>query len=103
MSVSRSIGLVGAFVLAATTAVAFSQGARAESGLLWLDSANALPIVNVSYHPQWRRATRPLTPVTSAVNHAAPPSRPAPVDIAEATPARSDCFWCNVRVTGLSF
>jgi hypothetical protein len=99
MSVSRSIGLLGALVFAATAAVASSQGAHAESGLLWLDSANALPVVNASYHPQWKRVVRPQAPATPVVNRAAPPS----AVVAEEIPARSDCFWCDVRITGLSF
>ena len=43
MSMKRSAGLVCASLLAAAVATAAPQGAKAESGFLWLDSAYALP------------------------------------------------------------
>ena len=103
MSVRRSFGLVGAFVLAATTAVTFSQGARAETGLLWLASAYAAPVSQVSYAPRWKRVSRPKPAASFAVNPVAQPSRPRPLVVASAAPVRSECFWCNARITGLSF
>jgi len=103
MSVRRSIGALGAFLLAATAAVTLPQGARAESGFLWLDSAKALPLSQVSYAHRWKRVTHPKAHATSAINHVAPPSRPRPLEVASAAQVRPDCFWCSVRITGLSF
>ena len=43
MSMKRSAGLVGATLLAATMATALPQGAKAESGFLWLDPPMRFP------------------------------------------------------------
>jgi hypothetical protein len=103
MSVRRSIGAVGVFLLIAAAAVTFSQGARAETGFLWLDSAFAIPAGQIGHGPQWRRVHR--VKATSAASYIAPPNRPRMVEVASATPVRSDCFWCNrpVYISGLSF
>jgi hypothetical protein len=103
MSVRRSMGLLGGFLFAATAAVTFSQGARAESGFLWLDSAYAVPAGQMRYHPRWNRVSRPKAVGVSATSYVAPPSRPRVVEVASAAPVRNDCFWCNVRISGLSF
>lgn len=100
MSTKRITKLLGAFLFAATTAVAFSHGARAETGILWLDSVYAVPYNHSDTKSQWKRVSRTKLPATSAGNYAAPPAQPRTVQVAS---ARTECFWCNQRVTGLSF
>jgi hypothetical protein len=97
------MGLLGAFLFAATAAVTFSQGARAESGFLWLDSAYAIPASEVSYSPRWKKRVSHARAIgVSNGRHVAPPARRL-VEVASAAPVRNDCFWCNVRISGLSF
>jgi len=104
MSMKRSAGLVCASLLAATVATAIPQGAKAESGFLWLDSAYALPTARQThYTPRWKRVNRPRTVGAPAVSYVSPPPSPAVVRIAAVAPPRADCFWCNVRISGLSF
>jgi hypothetical protein len=103
MSVRRSIFVLGAFLLAATAQVTFSQSARADGGYLWLASVYAAPVNQISHTPRWKRVSRPKPSASFAVNRVAQPSRPRPLVVASAAPVRSECFWCNVRVTGLSF
>jgi hypothetical protein len=103
MSEKRSIGVLGAILFAAITAVTFSQSARAETGFLWLDSAYAVPAHHISYTPHWKRAGHTKRVGASTVSYVAPPSRPQIIQVAAAAPVRSECFWCNVRISGLSF
>jgi hypothetical protein len=102
MSMTRSAGLVCASLLAVTMATALPQGAKAESGFLWLDSAYALPAGQTNY-ARVKRVNRPRAVGASSVRYVSPPSGPGIVRIAAVMPARADCFWCNVRITGLSF
>ena len=88
MTVRRSIGLAGALLLAVTTSGSVSQIARAEPVVT--------PVVTpTSPQPQWRRAHRSRAHVASA------PVRSGWFQVASI--ARNDCFWCNVRITGLGF
>jgi hypothetical protein len=93
MSMKRFAGLLGASLLAVTLTTALPQGANAESGLLWLDSAYAWPATPAGYAHRWQRVHR----------YVALPRRPAIVRVAAVTAPRADCFWCNVRISGLSF
>jgi hypothetical protein len=103
MSMKRSAGLVYASLLAAAVATAIPQGAKAESGFLWLDSAYALPAASQRhYTPRWKRVNRPRAVGAPAVYYVPPPN-PGVVRIAAVAPPRADCFWCNVRISGLSF
>jgi hypothetical protein len=90
MSVKRSICVFGAFLFAATTAITFSNSARAETGLSWLDSGYAVPADQVVAP----RLSRHQRRVSSAVYV------PQAVQVAA---YRNDCFWCNVRISGLGF
>ncbi|MEA2838625.1 MAG: hypothetical protein QOD89_3175 [Bradyrhizobium sp.] len=99
----RSAGLVCASLLAATVATAIPQGAKAESGFLWLESAYAVPASQTHYTPRWKRVNRPRAVGARAVSYVSAPPRPAVVRIAAVAPSRADCFWCNVRISGLSF
>ena len=98
MSMKRSAGLLCASLLAATMATALPQGAKAESGFLWLDSAYALPASQINHAPRAKRMNRPKA---ASVGYVSP--RPNVVRVAAVVPSRPDCFWCNVRITGLSF
>jgi hypothetical protein len=102
MSMKRSAGLVCASLLAAAVATAIPQGAKAESGFLWLESAYVLPAASQTrYTPRWKRVHRVRAAGAPAVSYVSPPG-PAVVRIAAVAP-RADCFWCNVRISGLSF
>jgi hypothetical protein len=102
MSMKRSSGLLCAALLAATMATALPQGAKAESGFLWLDSAYALPAGQTNYAPRAKRVNRPRTVGVASMRYVSPPGAGVVRVAAVATP-RADCFWCNVRITGLSF
>jgi hypothetical protein len=103
MSMTRSAGLVCASLLAVTMATALPQGAKAESGFLWLDSAYALPAGQTNYAPRLKRVNRPRAVGAASVSHVSPPTGPGVVRVAAVAPPRADCFWCNVRISGLSF
>jgi hypothetical protein len=100
MSMTRSAGLLCASLLAATMATALPQGAKAESGFLWLDSAYALPASQTNYAPRVKRVNRPRA---ASVGYVSPRPNPGVVRVAAVAPPRAECFWCNVRITGLSF
>jgi hypothetical protein len=100
MSMKRSSGLLCAALLTAAVATALPQGAKAESGFLWLDSAYALPAGQTNYTPRAKRVNRPRT---VGVRHVSLSPGPGVVRVAAVVPLRADCFWCNVRITGLSF
>jgi hypothetical protein len=103
MSMKRSAGLVCASLLAAAMATALPQGAKAESGFLWLDSAYALPAASqTNYVPRLKRVNRPRAVGAASVRYISPPG-PGVVRVAAVALPRADCFWCNVRITGLSF
>ena len=93
MSVRRSWGALGAFLFAATTAITFSAGARAETRPLWLDSAIAMPVAQFNHSAHWKRVHRLKEAGTPPANYVAAPSQPRPVEVVSATPVRSDCFW----------
>jgi hypothetical protein len=104
MSMKRSAGLVCASLFAAAVAIAMPQGAKAESGFLWLDSAYAVPVASQThYTPRWKRVNRPRAVGAPTVSYVSPALGPAIVRIAAVAPPRADCFWCNVRISGLSF
>jgi hypothetical protein len=103
MSMTRSAGLVCASLLAVTMATALPQGAKAETGFLWLDSAYALPAGQTNYTPRVKRVSRPKAVGVSTVSYVSPPPNPGIVRVAAVAPSRADCFWCNVRISGLSF
>jgi hypothetical protein len=95
---------LGAFLLAATSAVvAIPNRAQAGTGLLWLDSAYVLPVNHVRHSQQWKRLHHARMPAPSSIAHAVPRSRPEVLEVASAAPPRIECFWCNARITGLSF
>ena len=98
MSVRRTTHALGACLLIAASAITFAQSARAETGFLWFESATAVPSSQISSSPHWKRVHRAKP--ASAINYVA---RPQAVEVAAATPVRSDCFWCNARITGLAF
>ena len=102
MSMKRFAGLLGASLLAATLTTALPQGARADSGLLWLDSAYALPATPAGYTHRWKRVHRYKPAGTAAVRYVSRAPWPAFVRVAAVATPR-DCFWCNVRISGLSF
>lgn len=102
MSMKRSAGLLCASLLAATMVTALPQGVKAESGFLWLDSAYALP-APTNYAPRAKRVNRPRMVGAASVRYVSPPPGPGVVRVAAVAPPRADCFWCNVRITGLSF
>ncbi len=102
MSMKRSSELLCASLLAAAVATAMPQGAKAESGFLWLDSAYALPAGQTNYTPRAKRVNRPRTVGVASARHFSSPSAGV-VRVAAVAPPRADCFWCNVRITGLSF
>ena len=102
MSMNRSAGLVCASLLAAAMASALPQGAKAESGFLWLDSAYALPASQANHTPRLKRVNRPRAVGATSVRYISPPG-PGVVRVAAVALPRADCFWCNVRITGLSF
>jgi hypothetical protein len=81
-------------------ATALPQGAKAESGFLWLDSAYALPASQTNYAPRVKRVNRPRA---ASVGYVSRQPNPGVVRVAAVAPPRADCFWCNVRITGLSF
>jgi hypothetical protein len=97
MSMKRSAGLFCASLLAATMATALPQGAKAESGFLWLDSAYALPASQINHTPRVKR------PRATSVRYISPQPTSGVVRVAAVAPPRADCFWCNVRISGLSF
>jgi hypothetical protein len=103
MSMKRSAGLLGAALLAAMTVTALPQGAKADSGFLWLDSAYALPANHTNFAPRAKRVNRARPVGAASVRYVSPRPSPGVVRIAAVAPPRSDCFWCNVRITGLSF
>ena len=91
----RSIGFAAALVVAGMTLGNFAQIARAEPV-----TPGASPVVTrvtpqprITPHPHWRR------PLRTSSYYSYSPVRPFQV----ASIARNDCFWCNVRVTGLGF
>jgi hypothetical protein len=100
MSMKRSAGLLCATLLTATMATALPQGAKAESGFLWLDSAYGLPAGQTNYAPRVKRVNRPRA---ASVGYVSPRTNAGVVRVAAVAPPRADCFWCNVRITGLSF
>jgi hypothetical protein len=102
MSMKRSAGLLCASLLGAAMAIALPQGAKAESGFLWLDSAYALPASQTNYVPRAKRVNRARPVGVASVRYVSPPA-PAAFRVAAVAPPRADCFWCNVRITGLSF
>jgi len=101
MTMRRSIGVVGACLLAATAAVAFSQSARAEDGPVRLASAYAGPANPVATGPRLKHVSRVKIPAASGVSYVSPPSRPRAAAVVAAV--RNECFWCNAHVSGLSF
>jgi hypothetical protein len=92
MSMKRSMAVVGAFLFAATTAMTFSQSARAETGLLWLDSIYAAPVGQA--HSMTHKRHHRVVGVSYA---------PRAVYVAAVTSVGAGCFWCNARVSGLGF
>jgi hypothetical protein len=99
----RSAALLGASLLAAMIVTALPQGAKAESGFLWLDSAYALPASQTNYTPRVKRVNRPRAVGAASVRYVSPQPSPGVLRVAAVAPPRADCFWCNVRISGLSF
>jgi hypothetical protein len=95
----RSMAVLGAFLFAATTAMTFSQSARAETGLFWLDSIYAAPI-GQAHSMTHKRSSHPRAVHGSYI---APAYAPRAVYVAEVTSVGGGCFWCNARVSGLGF
>jgi Tfp pilus assembly protein PilN len=95
-AMKRSMAVVGAFLFAATTAMTFSQSARAETGLLWLDSIYAAPAgqVHSMTHKRHHRVVDRVVGASYA---------PRAVYVAAVTSVGAGCFWCNARVSGLGF
>jgi hypothetical protein len=92
--------LVGALLLAASSTVALSGAAQAETGWLWFDSVFAVPATaSLPSHLQSVPAKRARIARSAVVAPA-----PAPIRVS-AVSSSSDCFWCNRRVyiSGLSF
>jgi hypothetical protein len=101
MSVRRYMSATGAFLFAATTAMMFSQGARAEGA--YRDSAVAAPAHHTGPTAHWKRIHRIREAGIPGATYVVRRSTLPVVEVASAEPMRSECFWCNVRVTGLGF
>jgi len=97
MSVKRSMAVLETLLFAATAAITFSQGARAETALPWLDSVYAAP-VGQAHSMTHKRHHRVV-----GVSHVAPAYAPRAVYVAAVTSMGNGCFWCNARVSGLGF
>jgi hypothetical protein len=104
----KTAKLVCALLLAASSTVALSGAAQAETtGWTWFDSVFSAP---AAVSPPARPQSAPLqsAPVKRAriARSAVIAPAPAPLQVsAVSSSSNSDCFWCNRRVfiSGLSF
>jgi hypothetical protein len=104
----KTAKLVCALLLAASSTVALSGAAQAETtGWTWFDSVFSTP---APVPPPARVQSAPViqtAPVkrTRVARPAVIAPAPAPIQVSAVSSSNSDCFWCNRRVyiSGLSF